>query len=267
MKTAFGLDIAGYSTGKSGFVRADKKEDYSIEITVFRKHVFADKCSAKTPLDDDIVKNEKELLIACCKKGCLLVDIPIDLQELPCPNNVGFIWELVKRPVDFAFGAMPPLAERIGSPVARFLNLFSSIKEEFPLGKQIFETYPAGSLKLLNLPYNRYKKSQAEFENGSWKGGKIAQISRYLKLTSEQNITLNDDELDAIICSITGVVDEEYCLQGDELANKINSLISNDKRYTAPNGYILLKKRPEIRINITTKIVKNQKELLKDVVR
>ncbi len=274
MKTAFGLDIAGYSTGKSGFVRADRKDNNSIEITVFRRHAFAEKCGAKTPLDDDIVKNEKELLIACCKKGCLLVDIPIDLQELPCPNNVKFIWELVKRPVDFAFGAMSPLAERIGYPVARFLKLFSSIKDEFeePLGKQIFETYPAGSLKLLksqipNLPFNRYKKQQAEFKNGCWNGGQLAQIAQGLKLTPEISITLNDDELDAIICAITGVVDDEYCLQGNELTNKINSLISNGKPYPAPNGYVLLKKRPEIKINITTKIVKNQKEMLKEVAR
>ncbi len=148
MNTAFGLDIAGYSEGKSGFVQADRKDDNSIEITIFQGHAFSEKHDTRTSLEH-IAEREKELLISCCKKGRLLVDIPIDLQGLPYPNNVRFIWELVKRPVDFAFDALPPLADRIGSPVAR-----------------------------------------------------LAKIANCLKLTSEEEITLNDDELDAIICAM-----------------------------------------------------------------
>lgn len=281
MKTAFGLDIAGYSTGKSGFVRVDRKDDNSIEITVFKGHSLAKICDAKTSLEDDIVKNEKELLIACCKKGRLLVDIPIDLQGLPCPNNVRFIWELVKRPVDFAFDAMPPLADRIGSPVARFLNLFSSIQEEFkdPLGKQIFETYPAGSLKLLNvslkclnLPFNKYKNQQTTFKNGRWNsenGEQLAQIANCIKLISEKEITLNDDELDAIICAITGVVEEKYCLYGVELSKKMQELkgAENFSRICAPAGYVLLKSLPNMKMRIIEKKVRSHKELLEEVAR
>ncbi len=275
MKTAFGLDLAGYSTGKSGFVRADRKDDNSIEITIFQRHAFSEECDGKKLLKN-INDRETELLKACCKKGRLLVDIPIDLQELPCPNNVSFIWELVRRPVDFAFDAMPPLADRIGAPVTRFLNLFSSIKEEFPLGKQIFETYPAGSLKLLNsqvqnLPFEGYKKQHAQFKNGCWGDRLIDRIANALKLTSEQNITLNDDELDAIICAITGVVDRENCLMGDDLVemirNKMKQELSteNFNRFCAPVGYILLKSLPNIKISIIKMDKLPHKKLLQEV--
>ncbi len=277
MKTAFGLDIAGYSTGKSGFARADFIDKNSIEVTVYPYHIFSKTSKRKDEIKDQ-VKMEKELLLACCKKGTIFVDIPIDLQSLLKSQNVFFTWELTLRPVDFAFDAMPPLADRIGSPVARFLNLFSSLQQEdskYHLGKQIFETYPAGSLMRLksqipDLPNNKYKKQTTKFCNGIWKSkkeGNLSQIANCLKLTSEKEITISDDDLDAIICAITGIVDEKYRLHGNELTESINSSISNGNRYPAPMGYVLLKKKPEININITKKIVKSHKELLKDVER
>lgn len=39
VKTAFGLDIAGYSTGKSGFARADLVDKNHIEVTVYQKPI------------------------------------------------------------------------------------------------------------------------------------------------------------------------------------------------------------------------------------
>ena len=59
----------------------------------------------------------------------MLVDTPVDLQGLPNPTNVYFAWELVKRPVDYAFDALAPLANLIGAPVARFQNLLSALRE------------------------------------------------------------------------------------------------------------------------------------------
>jgi hypothetical protein len=220
MKTAFGLDIAGYSTGKSGFARADLIDNNHIEVTLYEKHIFASKKKGENPIKD-IVKMEKDLLLACCKKGPIFVDIPIDLQDMLNSHNVFFTWELIFRPVDFAFGALPPLSSLIGSPVARFFNLFSSLKEELkdPLGKQIFETYPAGSLKLLksqipDLPNNKYKKQETKFSNRIWnKAGNLSKIANYLELKSEKEITISDDDLDAIICAITGIVDENHRLQ------------------------------------------------------
>lgn len=271
MKTAFGLDIAGYSTGKSGFARADFIDKNSIEVTVYPDHIFSKPSKRKDEIKDQ-VKMEKELLSACCKNDTIFVDIPIDLQSLLKSQNVFFTWELTLRPVDFAFDAMPPLADRIGSPVARFLNLFSSLQEELnPLGKQIFETYPARSLKLLGLPSKNYKNSKISFKNMQWipeKSGEVlVKIANGINLTAKEEISLNDDEFDAVICAITGIVDEKYRLQGNELTEYINSSISNGNRYPAPMGYVLLKKKPEININITKKIVKSHKELLQEVER
>jgi hypothetical protein len=291
MKTAFGLDIAGYSTGKSGFARADLIDKNHIEVTVYQGsyqgHAFAKKRKGKEEIKK-IVKEEKEILEACFSKGPIFVDIPIDLQDLPCPKDVKYVWELINRPVDFAFDALPPLANFIGSPVARFLNLYSSIKEEFkdPLGKQIFETYPAGSLYRLNsqipnLPYDKYKDQETEFSNGIWKNmteeskkkeskkeGNLFQIANCLELASEKEkeITISDDDLDAIICAITGVVDEIHLLQGDELRKEINRLISNGKQYPAPKGYVLLKSLPNMKRCIKCKEVTHE-ELLKEMAR
>lgn len=276
VKTAFGLDLAGYSTGKSGFARADFIDKNLIEVTVYQGHIFARKSKGED-LIEEIVKMEKELLLACCNKGHIFVDIPIHLQGLPCPKNVKFIWELANRPVDFAFDAMPPLADRIGSPVARFLNLFSSLQEELnPLGKQIFETYPACSLNLLGLPSKNYKNSKISLKNMQWiseKSGEVlVKIANGMNLTANEKISLNDDELDAVICAITGIVDEKYRLQGNELTNNINKLIEKRMkrktqcRYFPPKGYVLLKDIPEeATINITKKIVKSHDEMLQVV--
>lgn len=273
MKTAFGLDIAGYSTGKSGFARADQKDNH-IVVTVYEGHVFVKKHESTNPLHD-IAEMEKEMLIACYKKGPLLVDIPIDLQGLPCPRDVFFTWELVKRPVDFAFNAMPPLADCIGSPLARYLHLFSSLNEEFetPLGKKIFETYPAGSLNLLNLTSKGYKGQQTSFKNGHWNGGQLAKIFNELRLTSNNGESFNDDNFDAMICAVTGVVDKNYRLQGDELNEKISYCIEKRLkssiriRIKAPDGYVLLKKIPEMEIKIVKKEVNTQQEMLQEVAK
>lgn len=67
MKTAFGLDIAGYSTGKSGFARADLVDKNHIEVTVYEKHIFASKSTGQVPIED-IAEKEKEILVACLRK-------------------------------------------------------------------------------------------------------------------------------------------------------------------------------------------------------
>ncbi len=271
MKTAFGLDIAGYSTGKSGFARADLIDTNHIEVIVYEKHVFSSKKKGENPIKD-IVKMEKDLLLACCKKGHIFVDIPIDLQNLLKSHNVFFTWELIFRPVDFAFGALPPLSSLIGSPVARFFNLFSSLKEELkdPLGKQIFETYPARSLNLLGLPSKNYKNSKIYFKNRQLikSNDVLAKISEKIKLTAKEDISVNDDEFDAMLCAITGIVDENHRLQENDLTNNINELIKKRMklketpcRYIAPKGYVLLKDLPDTTINIRRKTLKNIEDI------
>lgn len=81
------------------------------------------------------------------------------------------------------------------------------------------------------MPNDKYKNQETKFSNGIWnseKEGNLSQIANCLELTSEKEkeIKISDDELDAIICAITGVVDGNHLLQGDELAKDINGLIS-----------------------------------------
>jgi hypothetical protein len=43
VKTAFGLDIAGYAGSNSGFARADLNGDGIVQVTVYQGHVFGNK--------------------------------------------------------------------------------------------------------------------------------------------------------------------------------------------------------------------------------
>jgi hypothetical protein len=50
VKTAFGLDIAGYAGGKSGFARANRGSDGVIRITIYAGHVFSNRLRGSDPL-------------------------------------------------------------------------------------------------------------------------------------------------------------------------------------------------------------------------
>lgn len=276
MNTAFGLDIAGYSTGKSGFARARRKSDNSIDVTVYQGHIFARTFNSRFPLDK-VADKERELLLACCRNSALLVDIPIDLQGLPHPNNASFIWQLTLRPVDYAFGGMAPLANYIGAPVARFQNMIPASTDSNGagslVGKHIFETYPARSLDLLGLPSQKYKGHKISFKDGHWTGGVAAEIAGGLGLMAEEGETLNDDELDAIICAVTGVVDGDLILQGDELKHEISKNIKNKLKnpnmdeidVDPPLGYVLLKERPDMEIILERKKFDDHESMMKEV--
>jgi hypothetical protein len=126
--TAYGLDLAGFSGGNSGFARADATPDGCIIVTVYDGHPFANKKQRRDPIAEQIAL-EWQWVWACCQRGAFLVDTPIDMQGLPNPEHVTFLWELTMRPVDRAFGAMPPFADRIGAPAARFQHVIRPSKE------------------------------------------------------------------------------------------------------------------------------------------
>lgn len=276
IKTAFGLDIAGYSTGKTGFARACRKNDNSIIVTVYQGHIFSKKYDGKKPLDNIAIK-ERELLQACCKNSVLMVDTPIDLQGLSHLDNASFIWQLTLRSVDYAFGGMAPLANYIGAPVARFQNMMSAHndqnRDESIVGTHIFETYPAATLRLLGLPYKKYKDHKIVFEDGHWTGGIAEEIAEGLGLIAENGEMLNDDELDAIICAITGVVDDDLILKGDELKHEISKSIKNklNNEYLdginvePPRGYVLLKEKPNMKINVVIIEFDDHESMIKEV--
>ncbi len=221
MKTAFGLDLGGYSTGRSALARASLGPSGDAEVTVYRGHAFA-KTVNKSRTFEILAEQELELLIACLEKAPLYMNVPIDLQRLPCPGDETFAWQLVQRPVARVFGGLPPLADRIGAVVARFSNLLRAYRLEHPepLGQRLYETYPAGSLRLLAFPHegHKAKSNRIAFGDGRWagrgtKGEQLAKIAGLLKLTAPKESELDHDEIDAVICALTSVLDEA-CLFG-----------------------------------------------------
>lgn len=266
MTIGFGLDLAGYSTGKSGFASAHVKN--GIEVCIYRGHAFSTKPKEKQSFKA-YVDLERELLTACCQQGQIMVDIPIDLQGLPFIEDVSFFWQLTQRPVDYAFKAMPPLADRIGSPVGRFQYMIKTLPKAW-IGTHIFETYPAQSLKLMNIHIEGYKKKVGKtsptiiFENGQWQGGKMATMANRLGLKATEATTLNDDEFDAVICAVTAVAGEQGLLKGKPLNDLISAKI-NAGSFSAPASYVLLQKLPEAEIYVTRKIVNDQNEMLAEI--
>jgi hypothetical protein len=124
--------------------------------------------------------------------GPVAVDIPIDLQGLPCPPDPEYIWQLTRRPIDYVVNAMPAFADRIGAPVARFAAIMREGNFDAHLGDDLFEAYPAGTLKVLKIKAGRYKGPK----------GAQALTSLCTTLKIEPHVK-TDDDIDAIICAIT----------------------------------------------------------------
>lgn len=274
-RAAFGLDLGGYSAGGSALVRATRRSPSEVAATVYRGHAFSKK-PAKGKSFVPLVEEEVKLLAACLRDSVLYVDVPIDLQGLPHPRRAVYAWELVKRPVDFALGALPPLADRIGSVVARFQNLLYLLTEEKsdPLDDRLYETYPAGSLRLLGLPHKGYKieNNRITYENGTWvgsgpKGEVLASIASGLRMTSLPGEQLNHDELDAVVCALTGVVDRDSLLQEKDLETAIKGKVAYDRIDTAPpRGYVLMRRLPEeLTTVVRTKTVRDNAEMLGEI--
>ncbi|NDJ87462.1 MAG: DUF429 domain-containing protein [Chloroflexi bacterium] len=247
---AFGLDLAGYSTGKSGFARARWDGDADLQVVVYQDHPLAQKYAGVAPLAD-IVAKERSLLAACLTAGALYVDIPIDLQGLPSPENPFFAWELTRRPIDFAFQAMPALADRIGAPMARFRHLLAGL-DNATVGENVFETYPALSLRNLGLTARGYKNQHARYHEGEWQGGYLAELLNALGFEADDGSVIDDDAFDAMICALTGVVGLDHCLAGSALEAETAALLRARTplkehahiRIAVPVGYAVLKSLP-----------------------
>lgn len=274
-RTAFGLDLGGYSAGGSALVCATRRIPTEVQITVYRGHAFSKKPGRGTPLAP-IVEKEVELLAACLRRAPLYADVPIDLQGLPCPGGEVYAWQLVKRPVDFAFGALPPLADRIGAVVARFRNILRSLPSDWgePLGSRLYEAYPAASLRLLGLPHKGYKDEGKTilFEDGGWVGsgprGKVlAGIARELGMTADPGGRLNHDEFDAVLCALAGLVDPACLCQGEDLKAVISREVAYERIDSSPpRGYVLVRRMPKAtRIAVRTKTVRDHAEMLEEV--
>lgn len=254
---AFGIDLAGYSTGKSGLAKAQRDDAGNIAVTIFRGHPFSRQSNGFARVDDVVVK-EVGILVQLLSKGKVLIDMPLDLQSLSTPNCATQIWQLTKRPVDYVFSALPPLADKIGSPVARAQIILATLKERSPeqirFGDNLYETYPAGSLELIELPRKGYKDQSITFVEGKWRGESLATIANGLRLQAGSEISLNDDDVDAIICALTGVVDSSDVLETDllekEIADRLKQSLPPSVEIVdpmPPKGYRLLRSMKSIK--------------------
>ena len=278
MRTAFGLDLAGYSTGRSGFARADRDPGKEIRVTIYRDNIFCRKLMGCQPLAD-MVNQERAVVQACMAKGPLVVDVPIDLQGLPDVEPAHFAWELTRRPVDFAFSALAALADRIGSPTARFRHCLAGIRDgPEQLGQALWETYPAASLRLLHLKSTGYKRKAAVFEDDEWhqadgEDQPLADLLNGLGWLCERGQRVTDDELDAALCALTGVADDQARLEADALDVAIRARIAHKTkpdqrsqiRATPPRGFVLLTQLPLERVFLSVRQLRAPEETLTEV--
>src|SRR6185437_549536 len=185
----FGIDLAGYTTGKTALAFV-KIENQYVKATLLRGSALSKKRKSDDPVDE-IVAEEVKVIERCLAIGPVAVDVPIDLQGLPNPPDPKTIWALTRRPIDYAINAMPPLADRIGAPVARFAAIMRKGNFYDVLGSKLFEAYPAITLKLLKIK-TAYKGKKAT--EGLVSLCKVLRIQQHIE---------SDDEIDAIICAIT----------------------------------------------------------------
>lgn len=190
----FGIDLAGYTTGKTSLAVIEI-EGTAANATLLRGSALSLKRDSGDALRG-IVSEEAAVLRRCLAIGPVAVDIPIDLQDLPYPDDAEYIWQLTSRPIDRAVGAMPPFANRIGAPVARFAAIMREGDFAGLLGERLFEAYPAGTLKLLKIEAGRYKDD-------------IDALISFCSALQIKPHVENDDDIDAIICAITAAAPAE----------------------------------------------------------
>lgn len=227
MTLGFGLDLAGYSTGKSE-VAVAHLENGVLRVILLNKSPFSRIIKSSHDSEQvgilEAVEIDRMLTL-----GKLAVDVPIDLQGLPGIPASTFVWGQTKRPIDFALGALAPFADRLGSVVSRFQNALRFTTASELLGKKLFETYPAASLVSLRSLARGYK--------GPLQHDKRTKIANFLGLSLS---VLSDDELDAIICALAAVAPDEAVLESDGLELYIAKEIGRPD-IKAPNGYRILK--------------------------
>jgi hypothetical protein len=260
-QVAFGLDLSGYSSGRTTLARVALRSDGTADADVFEVSQFGRKLS-RNDLVEAALRDDRELIEACLNIGPLAVDVPIDLQGLPDPQDVKWLWQQTMRPIDFAFDALPPLADRIGAPVARFRNVLrESPAARTRLGQGLYETYPAACLEVLQIPHSPYKGSNVTMSNGTWSGvfekkkkretePCIAKIAKELGFYGDSSLQLTDDEVDSVICALSattadgeGIFGGELdALIGARLREKLGAQIGN-YMFSAPSGYTLPRSR------------------------
>jgi hypothetical protein len=223
----FGLDLSGYTTNKTSLAAIVAHGD-SAEAVLLRNSAFSARRTTNMPVRV-AVEAEVTALKQCLVLGPVAVDIPIDLQNLLVPDQAVSIWELTRRPIDKKLNAMPPLADRIGAPVARFSAIMRASDFRDRLGTDLFETYPAENLR--RLEFSGKYKTQG-LERLSERHAACEDLCRHLTF---DGVCRNDDDLDAIICALTAAAPEDALVSEKELGFDYGEI---------PDGFRILKRNP-----------------------
>lgn len=248
----FGLDLSGYSTGRSIFAAAINSGDDEALVFLLNSP-FNHRLEGSDEIDDQLAE-ERGFLERCMALGSVAIDVPIDLQTLGTWQGL-WLWQLTKRPVDYAFGALPPLADRLGSVVARFQALLAFAPElRSRLGSQLWETYPAGSLAFLGQSI-QYKGGRAVRAGGRWTPNSekaacigASELCTKLHLSADDRIALGCDEIDATLSALTALSVDSDRLVGNDVDAVIRERIknapgwANERSFEGPLGYLLLRR-------------------------
>ena len=285
-RPTFGWDLAGYGNSGSGLCRADRSGN-AITATVLRATFV---CKPKLKMESAIGKTamiEREMLRLITQVGAVYIDVPIDLQDLP--RVVDFqshatadrYWQLVKRPIDHAFDALEPLGSNLGYAVARIARLLGNLAatgSAVDLDRNIFETYPAASLRLIAGANDSgdvaYKAGQIAWTGERWRPRNIAknpseetlrrssafaELAGALRLRADEGVALNDDEFDAVLCAVTGCIPES-AVKDDDLETLMRARLAQRgvpesivRGAVPPKGYVLLRGIPaNLQITVRT---------------
>ena len=220
---AFGIDLAGYTCGTSVCAEAATARTGSVSVRVIAQCPFSRARQTGERLQP-ILDEEASFLRQMLARGPIAVDIPIDLQGLPQTVRAEQVWELTLRPIDRVLNAMPPFADRIGAPVARFQKILRRAKLRAAVGTSIFETYPAANLRNLQTSRDALRES--------WR--------------DRERTELNNDEVDAAICALTALARDGHRLAETALATKLQPEFERRRmsRRDLPQGYVLLQDMP-----------------------
>lgn len=277
-KIVCGIDLSGVTSNNTAVVEAIKYGN-DVMLTIIKKHPFnhgkvKEKDFETKELDDDAI-----YLCNLLQKHEIYIDAPVDDQGVLDSNRtVKYFWQKTKRPVDMVFEGLALNASWIGSVTYR-MQYYRHYIEKFDssLTNNLFETYPAGSLrylknnKKLNLS-TKYKGGYVKLENGKWvlpsekeaeelkkiKSDrssfksfmrKCANLQKNVGLILKKSVALNrssiiisDDIFDAILCALTGLL-TEILLENDiknEIDKEFSGYLSPDE-IIPPKNYILLK--------------------------
>lgn len=233
MRTGFGIDLAGYGKKGGTILAAIRSKNSCADVGIITDSAFSKSLRGASDLLTQLERESAELS-RLFSLGAVAVDVPIDLQGLPSPNDITRVWELTRRPIDRAFSGLAPLADKLGYCVARFRKLVAS-DPQFKIGKGLFETYPAASLDVCHIPHKAYK-------TGDESPRVRLAIAEALRILGPP---LTHDELDAVICAITSIVDGNYLLEGGELRDEMLRRLKGEassNRHQVPHGYRLLRR-------------------------